>query len=80
MEFVINQNLEMVILGGDLHLVRASCQCSSSTGEAESSLVGPRCTSLVGYIGEAHNILKVLRPHNGKFLTVGANYYNLKRI
>ena len=45
-------------------------------------LLGSRCTTLIGFIGEALETITFyvfLRPHNGNFWTVATIYHNLQR-
>ena len=69
-----------IILGGDLLPVRASCQFSSGAWEAASPMVGSRCTTLVGFNGEALEtitFLAILRPCHGNLWTAATFYHNL---
>ena len=66
-----------IILGHHSLCMRASCQCSLGAQEAVSPLIGSRCITLVGSHQRSagnHNILSVLRLHNGHFWTVAAIY------
>ena len=59
-----------------------NCECNLGARKAVSHLVGLKCTTIVGSIGEALVTItfKVfLRPHNGNFWTVATIYHNLKK-